>query len=166
MLFTVFGILTVVWPEVTVAVLIVVFGAFMLVEGTLAAIVSLFERGAPLRWVVFFGGLMSAGLGVAVLAWPDVTALILLYLVAGWAVAAGLVLLVLGLALRGTGFEWRGWLAGGGVVSLAFGVALFVWPEATAVTVTWLIGAWAIVLGILLVILGFRVRSLMLVKSY
>ena len=153
-----FGGLTVAWPEITLAVLIALFGAFMLVDGAFALVSSLANRQQEMWGLLLIGSLLSIGLGVATFAWPQATALVLLYLIAAWAVLIGILVMVGGIRLPpGTSDKWM--LAVTGFISVVFGIMLFAWPAAGALAITWLIGAYAILFGILLIALGFKVRS-------
>lgn len=152
-----FGGLTIVWPQITLAAFIALFGAIMLVDGAFGVIGSLLSRGHGLWWLTLVGGLLSAGVGVAIFAWPHATALVLLYLIATWAVVTGILIIIVGL-LTPRENEGKWWLAFNGFVSLVFGILLFAWPATGALAITWLIGAYALLFGLLLVALGFGVR--------
>ncbi len=155
-----FGGLTVIWPQITLAVLIALFGAFMLVDGIFALISWLFHRGEEMWGLHLVGGLLSIGVGIATFAWPGLTALVLLYLIAAWAVLIGILITIGGIRLpSGTNNKWL--LVISGLVSIIFGIMLFVWPAAGALAIIWLIGAYAILFGCLLVALGFKIRSTM-----
>jgi len=154
-----FGILALVVPHLTLAVLILLFGAYALADGIfgIVAAVRAAERGA--RW----GTLLVEGLwGVAIVAvafiWPGETALVLLYLIAFWAIFTGVFEILAAVRLRREIVnEWLLGLAG--LASVVFGVLLVVFPGAGALTVIWLIGAYALVFGVLLLGLAFRLRN-------
>jgi uncharacterized membrane protein HdeD (DUF308 family) len=156
-----FGLVAWIWPDVTVRVLVLLFGFYALVDGLLALAAALVGgRLASGRrgWLVF-EGVAGVAAGVLTFIWPDVTTLVLLYVIAFWAIATGVLEVVAAVLLRR---ELRGeWLlAAGGVVSVLFGVFLLVRPGDGAIAIAWLIGLYAIVFGVALVALGLRMRQL------
>jgi uncharacterized membrane protein HdeD (DUF308 family) len=97
--------------------------------------------------------------GLATFFWPGLTALVLLYLIAAWAIVRGIFEIIAAFHLRRElTNEWL--LALNGVLSVAFGVLLIVAPGAGALAVLWLIGTFAVVVGILMIILGFRLKGM------
>ena len=109
-------------------------------------------------WALVLRGLFAVLFGIIALAWPGITALVLLYLIAAWAFVTGIFEIVAAIRLRE---EIRGeWLlALSGILSVLFGLALVIWPGAGALALIWVIGAYAIAFGALLIALGFRLRS-------
>jgi uncharacterized membrane protein HdeD (DUF308 family) len=154
-----FGILAFVWPGVTLASLVIVFGAYALEDGVFAIVGAIRGGGRQPWWLLVLEGLVGIGIGVLTLVAPGVTALALLFYIAIWAIATGVLQIAAAIALRE---EIEGeWLLGlGGLASVLFGALLVARPGAGALAVLWLIGAWALVFGVLLVILSFRVRGL------
>ena len=154
-----FGVTAFVWPNITVAALVLLFGAYLLIDGLFAAIAALRNHGERERWwVLLLEGLAGIAAGVLTFIWPGITALVLLYLIAAWAIVTGVFEIMAAIRLRKeiTG-EWL--LALSGLASVLFGLILVVQPGAGALAIVWLIAAYAIVFGILLLALGFRLRS-------
>lgn len=153
-----FGILTFVWPGISLTALVFLFGAYALVNG-LFTVVAAFEAPQSYRhwWVLLLEGVFGVIAGVLSFVWPNITALVLLYLIAAWAVVTGAFEIAAAVRLRKvlTG-EWL--LALSGVLSVLFGALLAAWPGAGALAVLWLIGAYAVVLGVLLLTLAFKLR--------
>jgi uncharacterized membrane protein HdeD (DUF308 family) len=154
-----FGLAAFAWPGLTLAAVIVVYGAYALADGVLAVLWALFGRRAgPFPWGVFLAGLAGIGAGVVAFAWPGVTALALLYVIALWAIARGVFEIIAAVALRKEiEHEWL--LALTGAASVGLGVVLLAAPGAGALAMIWWIAAWAIVLGVLAIALGFRLRA-------
>ncbi|MEV7008046.1 HdeD family acid-resistance protein [Streptosporangium sp. NPDC051022] len=154
-----FGLLAIFWPAITVLALVVVFGAYAIVDGVFALFGAGRGAGAGSRgWMIFYG-VVSVLTGVVVFIWPGITALVLLLFIAAWFVVTGVLEIVAGIRLRRTVVnEWM--FIVGGVLSLLFGILLFLWPAAGALAVVWLIGIMAILYGIALVVLSFRVKAL------
>lgn len=154
-----FGVMAFAWPGITLEVLIVLFGAYALVDGVfaLAAAVSGGADGRP--WgALLIEGIAGILAGIATFFWPGITALVLLYLIAGWAIATGVFEIVAAVQLRRhIEGEWA--LALSGIVSILFGVFLAAFPGEGALAVVWLIAGYAVVFGVLLVALGLRLRS-------
>jgi uncharacterized membrane protein HdeD (DUF308 family) len=155
----VFGILAFVWPEATITALVMLFGAYALVEGVLAAAMALTNVVGRRRWWVLLEGLTSIAIAVITLLWPGVTALALLYLIAAWAIVTGVLEILAAIELRREiSNEWL--LILSGIASVVFGVLVIVFPGAGALSVLWMIALYAVVFGALLVALSFRVRKL------
>jgi uncharacterized membrane protein HdeD (DUF308 family) len=154
-----FGLLALIWPGITVLALVLLFGAYALVDGVLALYAALTNRPAAQGrrgWLALEGvaGVLAA---IGAVVWPGITALVLLYLIAAWAVVTGVAEIVAAIRLRR---EIQGeWLmALSGVLSIVFGLLAFFFPAAGALAVIWLIAAYAIVFGVVLLVLGFRLR--------
>ena len=125
-----FGIMAFAWPGITLGALVLLYGAYAFADGVLAIAAALVGRtvGVP-WWALLIEGLAGIGVGIITLLWPGITALVLLYLIAFWAVVTGVFEIVAAIRLRK---EIRGeWLlALSGVLSVLFGVALIVSPGA------------------------------------
>jgi uncharacterized membrane protein HdeD (DUF308 family) len=154
-----FGIATFFAPAISLAVLVLLFGAYALVDGVLAVISSLRHRATNERWwVVLLEGIVGIGAGVVTFAWPHITAIALLYVIAAWALITGALEIAAAIRLRKViDHEWL--LVLSGVLSIAFGVLLAMFPGVGALAVVLWIGAYALIFGVLLVGLGFRLRS-------
>lgn len=154
----IFGLLTFLMPGLTLLVLVSLFGFFCLFNGVLAIISGIRRRGTePRWWTLVIEGLFSLLAGVATLLWPGVTSLALLYFVAFWAIATGIMQVVTAVRLRKQ-LEGEWMLILGGVLSVVFGLIILFAPVSGALVISWWIGAFAFVYGIVLSILGFRLR--------
>jgi uncharacterized membrane protein HdeD (DUF308 family) len=153
-----FAIAIVVWPSISLSVLIGLFGAFALVTGV-STIAGAFDVPAPGKqraWIVV-QGLLGVAVGVVVFVWPDLSALGLLYAIGAWAIAAGIaeVALAFGLPISGS----RSLLLGlGGLLSIAFGVIMFAEPGAGAIALLALIAAFALVTGVMQITYALELR--------
>lgn len=155
-----FGILAYTRPGITLAVLISLFGAFALVSGALTVWNAIAGRKESSHWwVVLLEGLVGVLVGIVTLRSPGLTALALVFYIAGWAILSGIFEIIAAIRLRKEiDGEWMLILAG--LASVAFGLLLVARPGAGALGVLWLIAAFAIVFGLILVMLAFKVRSL------
>lgn len=156
----IFGVLTIMWPGVTLLVLIALFAAYAFVDGIVAVVVAIASRGENQRWwAVLLEGIAGIILGLLTFFYPGITVLVLLYFIAAWALITGVLEIVAAIQLRRvlTG-EWVMIL--GGIASIIFGLLLVFFPGAGALGLTWLIGAYALAFGILLIVLAFRLRGL------
>lgn len=155
----VFAILLFVSPTSTLATIITLFGAFALVDGAFNAIGSLFTVGAYQGWwVSLLTGVAGIVAGLVVMTWRGLTALAVLWLIALWGIATGVLQVVAALRLRRyISGEW--FMAAGGALSIVLGVLLLTWPNAAIVSLLWLVAAFALLFGFVLIALGLRVRS-------
>jgi uncharacterized membrane protein HdeD (DUF308 family) len=154
-----FGIITFFAPGISLAALVLLFGAYAFADGVLATITAIRRRGADRWWLLLFNGLVGIAAGILTLLWPGITALALLYVIAAWALVTGVLEIAAAIRLRKaiTG-EWL--LALSGVLSIALGVMLVLWPGTGALAIVIWIGAYALVFGVLLLALGLRLRAL------
>lgn len=155
-----FGILAFVWPALTLLTLVVMFAVYVLIDG-LFALISAFsgrDRGSSTWWLVLVGVLGIAMAAVTYFS-PGVTALILVMVIGAWALVRGIFEVVAAIQL------WKelddAWLlALSGVVSIVFGGFVLAMPGAGALALIWVIGAYAILFGLILVFLSFRLKRL------
>lgn len=152
-----FGLLTFMWPGVTLVTLVLLYGAFALVDGIGAIVTAI--RGGPLTsrwWLAIMGGIGVAA-GILTFYWPGVTALVLLVFIAVWAIATGITQIIGGIRLRKElDSEWIPLVAG--VLSVLFGLLLLARPAAGALAMIFAIGIYAIAQGILNVAFSLRLR--------
>ncbi|HET7620935.1 MAG TPA: HdeD family acid-resistance protein [Gemmatimonadaceae bacterium] len=155
----IFGLLTLFNPGITLVVLVIFFGAYAIVDGIFAIVTALASRRAERHWVaLLINGLLSLAVGIVTFVWPGITAFALLYLIAAWALITGVMEIATAIRLREMiRGEWLLILAG--ALSILFGIVLFFRPGAGALAVVLWIGAYAVVFGILLIALAFRLRS-------
>ncbi len=156
----IFGVLALIWPEQAKVVLVLLFGAYALVDGVFAAIAGIaLHRYVDLWWAVLLEGVAGIVIGLLTFFWPNVTGLVLLYFIAAWALVTGIFEIWAAIQLRRLIIgEWA--LIVSGLFSILFGVLLFVFPGAGAVSLVWLIGLYAIFYGGLLIFLSFRLHGL------
>ena len=150
-----FGIMAFAWPGVTLAALVLLWGAYALVDG-------IFEVIAGVRgkwWGLVFLGILGIAAGVLTFMWPGITAIALLWVIAIWAIVIGIMQIAAAIRLRKeVQGEWL-WILSG-ILTVILGVLLIARPGAGALSVLWLIGWFAIAWGILLCILAFKVKKM------
>ncbi len=154
-----FGLLAFLWPLTTLVVLVTLFGAYALVDGALSIVAAIARPGATdRRWLLALEGLAGVAAGLVAFFWPGITALVLLYVIAAWALVTGVLEIVAAIRLRREiQGEWALLLSG--VLSVLFGLLLGFFPRAGVRAVLWVIASYAIVFGILMVIHAFRLRG-------
>ena len=155
-----FGLAALLRPGIALEALILLFGAYALVDGVFS-IVGVFggTRGGTPRWLLFIEGVASIVAGLIALFLPQLTAILLLYLIAAWAIVTGISEIAMAIRLRK---EIRGeWaLIVGGAFSILFGVILaVVGPVVGLISLIWLIGFYAVAFGVLMLVTAFSVRG-------
>ena len=150
-----FGLLTFFLPGITLVTLVLLFGAYALVDGVFNVVA--FFRVASHQWALLIEGVVGIVAGALTFAWPAITALALLYVIAFWAILTGIFEIVAGIRLRKSiANEWLLLLIG--VFSLVFGLLILFAPGTGALAIILWIGAYALVFGIFLLALAFRLR--------
>jgi uncharacterized membrane protein HdeD (DUF308 family) len=155
-----FGIAAFMVPGVTLAALVIMYGAYVLADGVIAAAAAFGSRtaGEGFLWTVFVVGVVGILAGLVTLFYPGLTALVLLYLIGAWHIVRGTFEIVAAIRLRRE-LQNEGWLILGGIASVAFGLFLYARPGAGAIALLWLIGAFAIAFGIIEILLAFRLKN-------
>jgi uncharacterized membrane protein HdeD (DUF308 family) len=155
----IFGVLTWVLPGISLVSLVLLFGAYATVDGILNIWVAFAgPREEESWWVLLLWGLVGIGVGILTFTHPDLTALALLFYIAAWAIATGVLEIVAAIRLRKV-IEGEWWLILAGLASVVFGVLLMARPGVGALAVLWLIASYAIVFGVFLLLLAFKVRG-------
>jgi uncharacterized membrane protein HdeD (DUF308 family) len=154
-------LLALVWKGITLHALVILFGAFVLVDGAMMLAAAI--TGAPgaegRRGLLVLQGLLGIAAGIVTFVWPGITALALLYLIAAWAFITGTLQIAAAIRLRRQiDNEWL--LGASGVLSVIFALAAVVLPVAGALAITWVIGLYALLYGAFLLGLARRVRQL------
>ncbi|HEY5340594.1 MAG TPA: HdeD family acid-resistance protein [Candidatus Aquilonibacter sp.] len=155
----IFGLLAFFWPGVTGLVLVLLFGAYAFVDGLFAIVAAVRAAEAHERWLAFgVEGLIGLIIAAITFFHPAITAIALYWTIAVWAVLTGILELVAAFQLRKmVPGEWL--LALGGIASVAFGILLVVYPLLGVITVIYLIGAYALIFGVILIGLSLRLRG-------
>jgi uncharacterized membrane protein HdeD (DUF308 family) len=153
-----FGIVALVLPGVTIAALVLLFAAYMVADGVFSIIAAIRAARRHERW----GWLVVEGIadfiaGAIAFAWPLITVLAFIYLMGVWGVVSGTMLAVAGFRLNVP--HGRGWMLFGGIVSVIWGVLLFLWPITGALVLTWWMAGYALFFGAALLVLAFKLRA-------
>lgn len=147
------GVMAFAWPVLTIGVLILFFGAFALVDGIFAVVISLIKhKTIPLWGLMLAGGIVGIVVGILVFMAPLIAGLVMIYLIAAWLVVTGIIRIVTAIVAR------KGGPLVLGIVSVCFGVALFLIPLAIVLATLWIIAAFAIIIGIFLIVAGVQAR--------
>jgi uncharacterized membrane protein HdeD (DUF308 family) len=154
-----FGVLTWLEPGISAAALVLLFGAYAFADGVLSAWTAIAGRADhQYWWLLLLRGLLGIGVGILALVEPGVVVLALLVYMAIWAIATGLIEIVTAIRLRREiAGEWL--LIISGLVSVVFGVVLLARPGQSVLALLWLIATFAVVFGVVLVILAFKARG-------
>ena len=154
----IFGVLTFIFPGVTLLTLVLLFGIYAIADG-IFSLIAAFSGGTPApRWWLAVVGVCGIAAGLVAIFSPAITALVLLFFIAGWAIAMGVMEIVGAIRLRKEiDNEWL--LIANGVLSVLFGLIMFIWPGVGALAQLFVIGFYAVVSGVLLVMFALRLRK-------
>jgi len=155
-----FGVITLLWPDITVFALVTIFGAFVMLDGLIEIWVGFANRGREQHWRPdALLGVASVVIGVVAIGWPGITAIVAMYVVASWMIVLGGLMVYQGIRLRE---EIAGdlWVISTGALSLVLGIAFMIFPGAGVVSLAWAIAFSIIVLGVLMVKIGWGVGGI------
>jgi uncharacterized membrane protein HdeD (DUF308 family) len=154
----VFGLIALFFPGPTMLSLVIVFSAYMLVDGVLAIVAAVRAARRHERWgLLVLEGIVDIAVGVIAFAFPGGAVLAFVLLVAAWAVVTGALMLAAAFRLKLDHGRW--WLVLGGLASIVYGALLVIAPLIGAVVLTWWLGAYALMFGVFLLIAGIKLRS-------
>jgi uncharacterized membrane protein HdeD (DUF308 family) len=155
----IFGAIAFILPGATMLSLVLVFAAYAVVDGVLAITSAVRSARRHERWsLLVLEGLVDVVAGEIAFLWPGLTLLTFVLLIAAWALLTGGLMTVAAFRLQQDHGRW--WLVSGGVASIIYGALLIAAPLIGALVLTWWLGAYALVFGVLLLILAFRLRSI------
>jgi len=155
-----FGIVAFAWPGITIAALLALFAAYMLLDGVFAIGAALrAHRSRESFWPLLLEGIADIAAAAIAIVWPGVTLFALIYLAAAWAIVSGIFLFI-GAVRLPSGTDGRALLGLNGAFSFLWGLAVAVWPIAGLLVMTWWIGAYALFFGVLLLIAAMRLNRL------
>jgi uncharacterized membrane protein HdeD (DUF308 family) len=153
-----FGVLAFSWPGVTLATLVLLFGAYALLDGVVSLLTAIGgRRYRDDRWLLVLEGVVGIWAGIVTLRAPEVTAVVLVFFISIWAMVTGFLRIVAAIRLRKV-ISGEVWLALSGVVSILFALMLILRPAVGALTLIWIIAGYALVMGVLLIMLGIELR--------
>jgi uncharacterized membrane protein HdeD (DUF308 family) len=155
----IFGLIALLSPIATALALAIVIGAYAIVNGVFDIIEAIRHRGSSSMVLRIVLGVVSILFGILVLVWPGISLAILVIMVGIWAIIIGILQIVSSVGHRAV--PNSGWVWGtiGGALSILFGVLVLIWPGTGVVSIIWIIGIWAIVWGITLIVLGIHLRK-------
>lgn len=154
----VFGVVAWIWPGVTLGALVLLWGCYAFIDGVLAFVGAFSGKTETPWWALMLIGIVSMGAAVVAFVYPGLTAVGLLYVIAFWAIATGVLAIIAAIQLR-RAIEGEFWLGLAGALSILYGAFLMARPGIGALAVVWMIGTYAVVFGVVLVALGLRVKS-------
>lgn len=155
----VFGVMAFAWPGMTLAILVVVYGIYAIADGITALGVGIVGGLDGARWwQMILVGILSIAAGIVAFVWPAITAIALLAIIATWAIIRGVVQIFAAIRLRAViENEWL--LILSGACSLIFGALMIARPQSGALAVIWVIGMYAVIIGVVEIALSLRLRS-------
>lgn len=154
-----FGLAALAWPNATVLVLILIFGAFAFVDGVFAIAAAVRFATQHERWApILVEGIVGVLIGLLAYAVPALIALVFIYFVALWAIVTGIFELVAAFRIRRS-LAGEVFMIAAGILSVLLGLVFFVVPGIGLVASAWVIGVYAIFFGALMVGFGLRLRA-------
>jgi len=155
----IFGVLTLVWPKISLFVLVLMFGIFAVIGG-ITAVAAAFQNRHEEGWgLLLFEGILWTLVGVVALVWPGITAYAFLFLIAAWAIIIGITEIVAPLSFPMSGGR-AVLMVLAGLLSIVFGVLIAIQPASGLLAVVWLIGIYAILFGVMYLAVYFESRSM------
>jgi uncharacterized membrane protein HdeD (DUF308 family) len=154
----IFGLIALIVPGITLFALVMLFAAYMLVDGVFAIVSAMRAARRNERWgLIALDGLARIGTGVVAFVWPGITAVAFVLLIGAWTIVSGC--LMLGAAYNLAKDYGRWWLGLAGALSIVYGVMLVLVPPAGAISLTMLLGAYSLVFGAIIIALAIKLRS-------
>ncbi|HMF40439.1 MAG TPA: HdeD family acid-resistance protein [Polyangia bacterium] len=153
-----FGLVAFARPGAMAFSMVLVFGCYAFISGIATVIAAARSGRAGESWgALLLEGLISIAVGAVAVLWPASTALAFVWAIGVWAIASGILEIVSAVRLRKLiAHEWA--LGIGGVLSIALGFLMFYRPLAGGLAVVWWLGAYALLFGVMMIVLGFRLR--------
>jgi uncharacterized membrane protein HdeD (DUF308 family) len=153
-----FGLIALFSPGATLLTLVLFFSAYMLVDGVTGIVSGVRAAQRHERWgLLVLEGVLNILVGILAFAWPGLTVLAFVTMLAVWSIVTGILMVVA--AFKLTQMHGCGWMVFSGIVSVLFGVALIIAPLVGAIVLAWWLGVYAIAFGTALLVLGFKLKA-------
>jgi uncharacterized membrane protein HdeD (DUF308 family) len=152
-----FGVFAFAWPKLTLTVLVLLFGAYSLVDGAFAILAGTIGRLRPHSWLLPLEGLIGVAIGFAALLWTGMTELVLVNLIALWAMFTGVIELFTAVRLRRV-ITGELWLGACGIASLVLGAIMLIQPQFGVVIIVAMLATYALFFGTAMILLALRMR--------
>ena len=144
-----FGLFALTYPHVTLSILVTIFGIYVFASGLMTMLLALFSRDYDIGWWIYFlEGLVSMIVGIVVFCLPDMTAIVLVYLMALWAMITGIMQIIAYIKLHAI-FENDLLLCLNGLLSIIISILLFRFPIVSIIMIAWILGFYAFIFGVL-----------------
>jgi uncharacterized membrane protein HdeD (DUF308 family) len=154
----IFGIVALIMPVATILALVLLFSAYMLVDGCFALYSAFRAMRRRDSWgMPLIHGILNIATGVIAFLWPEITVVAFVLLLAAWSIVSGCLMITAAYNIEGR--YGRGWLVFGSIISLLYGFLMILAPLIGAVVLTWWLGAYSLVFGVAIIVLAFRLRS-------
>jgi uncharacterized membrane protein HdeD (DUF308 family) len=154
-----FGLFTFFVPGLTLLYLVILFGAYALLHGVFDLVAAFHHQAGRRWWVLALEGIVGIATGLLTFLWPGITAVALLYLISFWAIFTGILEIAAGIRLRKTiQNEWMFIIMG--VLAVLFGMFILASPTVGALAIVIWVGAYALISGVIMLGLAFRLRSI------
>ncbi|UKJ09103.1 HdeD family acid-resistance protein [Solitalea lacus] len=154
-----FGIIAIIWPSITLIILLYFFGFYLIADGFIALLTVVLSWGRREdKWLLVLDGILSLGVGVIALQLPEAATISIAFMVGFWAIIGGIIKIAFSIHVRSE-VKGEGWIAFSGVMTIIFGFLIISNPVAGAISLVWLIAAFSIVMGLMWVVTAFRIRS-------
>jgi uncharacterized membrane protein HdeD (DUF308 family) len=151
------GIVAFLMPETALVGLVLLFAAYLLLDGVFAIAAGWRAAERHQRWFALVAeGVLGIAAALFIAAYPELTLIAFIYVGASWAILSGAALLVAARRVYRHDGEWL--MLAAGALSLAWGVLVLIWPAAGVVVWAWWIGAYALLFGAMMLMLAFRLR--------
>ena len=156
-----FGLIAMIWPDITVFVVVTILGAFLILDGLIEIWVGFLGRGEEEHWWTdALLGILAVLAGIGVIAWPGITAVAVMIVIGAMMVVYGGIMVYQAIRLRDD-LSGERWLIVNGAITLVLGLIFIIFPGAGAISLIYLIAAWFILFGVLLVMVGWKVRGVL-----
>lgn len=153
------GVLTLAWPGITVGALVLLFGAYAFLDGVMSIVGAVTASRGHQRWALLVAeGVVGILAAIATFAWPAITLLMLIYVIASWSIVTGVLEIMAAVRLRKS-ISGELFLALAGAASILFGIMLMSFPVAGALVIGIWVGVYALIFGAMLIGLGLRLRN-------
>ncbi|KDN13608.1 HdeD family acid-resistance protein [Snodgrassella communis] len=154
----IFGLLTWFYPFISILIMVMFFGVYALIDGVLGVVIAINGRRTHQDWwLMLIWGMVSILAGIMTFFVPGITWLVLITFIAIWSLVSGILQIIAAIRLRKS-IRGEGWMIVAGMLSVLVGIILLINPVQGGIALTWVIGVYAALFGVMNIALAFRLR--------